>query len=55
MTTNKQATNRTFRGEMTEDLLSSLQQLFVEVRQQTEQICAKLEIEDQVVQPAAFD
>ncbi len=54
MTTNKQATNRTFRGEMTEDLLSSLQQLFVEVRQQTEQICAKLEIEDQVVQPAAF-
>lgn len=54
MTTNKQATNRTFTGDMTEDLLPSLQQLFIEVRQQTENICNKLEIEDQAVQPAPF-
>lgn len=54
MASKKEATNRIFIGEVTEDLLPTLQELFIEVRQQTEQICAKLEIEDQVVQPAAF-
>lgn len=54
MTSKKEATNRTFTGDVTDDLLPSLQELFMEVRQQTELICAKLEIEDQVMQPAAF-
>lgn len=54
MTNKKDATNRSFTGDTSEDLRHLLQQLFREVRQQTELICAKLENEDQVVQPAAF-
>lgn len=47
-------TNRSAIEQTNEDLIPSLQQAFIEVRQQTEQICAKLTNEDQVVQPAAF-
>lgn len=54
MTRKNSAIDPTIFGQANEDLETSLQEAFIEVRQQTEKICANLEIEDLVVQPAAY-
>jgi len=44
MTRKNSAIDPTIFGQANEDLETSLQEAFIEVRQQTEKICAKLEI-----------
>lgn len=54
MTRNNSAIDPKSIGQANEEAKPSLQEAFIEVRQQTEHICANLEIEDLVVQPAAY-
>jgi len=54
MTRRNEAIKGNSPGQIDEELNASLLHAFIEARHQTEYICARLEIEDQVIQPAPY-